>query len=85
MGRKSGEAGGRLAVDGAQFRHFDDDESRDARADAGDRGQNGAPARHSVLGVDAPVEIGLDRPALVLEEGDHLPVGFDDERDRRPV
>ena len=38
-----------------------------------------APTRHSVLGVDAAVEIRLDHPALVLEEGDHLPAGFDDE------
>ena len=70
MGGKSSEAGGRLAVDGAQFRHLDDDESRDARADARDRGQNGAPARHSVLGVDAAVEIA--RGMTVREIQGHL-------------
>jgi hypothetical protein len=80
MGREACEARGLLSSDFAQLRHFDDDQGGDARSNAGHRGQNGAPARHSVLGFDAAVEFGLDRPASVLEQGDHLPAGVENQR-----
>src|ERR1700735_4804296 len=79
-GARPARAGRRLAVDEAELRHLDDDEGGDAGGDSGDRGQNGAPARHSVFGPDAAIELGFDRSALAFENGDHLPTRFEDQR-----
>jgi hypothetical protein len=52
--------------------------AREMRAHVGDRGDD-TRARHTVLLLDATVEIRLDHPVLVLEDGDPLAARFDDQ------
>jgi hypothetical protein len=78
MRRQAGEAGGGLAVEGAELGHVGDDDRGDASGDAGDRDEDLALASEPGIGGDGRLEPALDLGAGGRKRRDHRAVAGGD-------